>query len=147
MKQKLFNRSINFLFLLIFSVACSKSVETKTAPPPPPPPPPPVPGIYFVSDGSWSKTSEGTYQSDLYQVLPKNAGPYSSIETVTVLSGANPNSVGGAVGQELVPGNTMQYDGGELTFTGSLLIFKAQLHYGQGGFLPFNAINLKITAL
>jgi len=135
MKRQFFNRSINLLFLLIFSVACSKSVDqpsntvTRTNAPPPP-------RTVSVVVDNWVKVDQGKYVSDLYAAIKKNAYNFSTIINVTVNEGQ--------IQVPLQSGTALPLQGGDLILSGTTLYFNSYTYYGQYG-LPISSLSLNVT--
>jgi hypothetical protein len=135
MKQHLFNRSINYLFLLIFCAACNKSVDQpsnigvlRTRPA--------TDRTVSVVVDNWVQVDQGKYISDLYAAVKKQAYTFSNITNITVNTGQKEIP--------LLPGTPLGINGGELTVSGTTLYYNAFSYYGQYG-PPISSLSLNVT--
>ena len=96
--------------------------------------------FYQVPINNWTRQANGSYQSDLIQIMNGYSKSYNSIYQVEVVD--EPNHY------DLQPGSDVDIYFGNLAFTGNALIYGGDSHSGEHGLPPaISSIRLNITLL
>ncbi|MFI5154509.1 MAG: hypothetical protein ACHQET_14325 [Chitinophagales bacterium] len=93
-----------------------------------------------VAVNNWLSLGNGSYKSDLNEVMKNYSQSYSSIYQIELVS--EPSRI------DLQPGSDTQFGFGKLVFTGSYMVYTSDSHFGEHGLPPMvSSLHLNVTVI